>query len=339
MITDSKSTLFVSLQGLGNSIIHWPIIEWLNARGDFSLALWNNGSSKFYREFGYNVIDIKSKRDILFKLGFKKFKSILTPCPSWKRECLSSAILRAPSKKSLIHSDYKLSKIMPKSNIVNVDPNRHDLINTVEQFHSLGVTLDGIMVVKKNLKEKYFDKKLSEEVYIVFHPTASTEVKFYDLNFWVSLGEYYIKNNIEVYIISGPSRIEEKFCEELITKLKKVTYYKNAKFEKVCTVIANANYFVGLDSAMMHLAANFDIKLVGLWSFANYNRMYPLGKMSNIYLPQESVENKDYSYPAKKLGCLKRAQSADVVNILSGVKDPDFKVFSIPEYGIGCYIY
>lgn len=335
----SKSTLFVSLQGLGNSIIHWPIVEWLNNHGELSVALWNNGSSKFYSEFGYKTIDIKSKRDIFFKLGFKKFESILTPCPSWKRECLSSALLRAPNKKSLIHSDFKLSKIMPQKNIVNVDPNRHDLINTVEEFQSLGITLDEVMEVKKNLKSKFFDKKLSEENYIVFHPTASTEVKFYDLNFWVSLGEHYIKNNIEVYIISGSSKIEEKFCEELVSKLKKFTYYKNAKFEKVCTVIANANYFVGLDSAMMHLAANFDIKLVGLWSFANYNRMYPLGKYSNIYLPKESVENKDYSYPVKRLNCLKRAQFLDVVNILKESKPSDFKLSSIPGYGIECYIY
>lgn len=218
----STTTLFPTLQGLGNSIIQWPVIESLKEKTDLTLAVMNNGSSKFYNELGYDVVEINSRKDIILKLGLKKYDTLFTPCPTWKRECLASLVTLSNKKFLNIHRNKKYSSLLPTESVNLANPEKHDIENTVNSLGAFSLTKDDIVRAKEKIKERFRDKISSGEKYVVMHPTASTEFKFYPKKFWVDLAAGFSEQGYSITVISGPSKLEADFCIDLVNSIPKV---------------------------------------------------------------------------------------------------------------------
>ncbi|MGE0207494.1 MAG: glycosyltransferase family 9 protein, partial [Candidatus Babeliales bacterium] len=261
----------------------------------------------------------------------------LTPCPSWKRECLASLVTLSNKKTLNIHSDKRYSILLPSQNINVSDPFTHDIENTTESLKQYDLTLENINIAKKAIKKKYLNPALQNEKYVIFHPTASSEYKFYSKEFWIDLASKFSQLGYGVYIVSGPVKKEQDFCLQILEKIPTATYLKNAEFSKLCRLIRNANYFIGLDSSIMHLAATLDCQLVALWSFANFRRIYPYGMNAKIYLPEEVLKAKEFKYPKKELKELKRANAQDIIQIIQNDMKSSLQLVSKLVGPIHCY--
>ena len=320
----THESLFATLQGLGNSIIQWPVIEFLKTKKKITVAAMNNGSAKFYKEFGHKVIPINSRKEIISKLVFKRFESVQTPCPSWRRECLVHLLTRSSNKSSIVHKNKKYSLFFKNKNHSNVKNNVHDLENTINTLFQNESEKREFYKFRNGLKLKFNDEVLKNKKYTVLHPTASTQNKFYPKIFWKELIQIALDNDHEVYIVGGGRSSEKSFCNDLISYFPQIHYFENRDFKFLAKIICNANYFIGLDSSICHFAAHFDISLTVLWSFANFKRIYPYGNNSKVYIPKEVISNTNYQYPKNELPYLKRARAQSVFSILQGQKKESF---------------
>jgi ADP-heptose:LPS heptosyltransferase len=288
---------------------------------------------------GYQVIEVKSRIDILLKLGMKKFDHFYSPCPLWKRECLAGMVTRTTRKKLCIPTDNNYAKLFDKESVYNSSPQTHDLENSLNSVSDIGFSREDFLAAKEEIKKKFIRSDDNKKPYVVFHPTASSPYKFYPLEFWASIGKDFIEQGHKLYIISGKNEIEEAFCVKLLKMLPSVTYLKNSSFMELCELIANCNYFIGLDSSIMHLAANFDVPIIGLWSFANYRRIHPYGQHAKVYLPSEVLKSTSFQYPKKDLPYLKRADAKKLTDIIMDKVKPSFEIDRLMGKNVQCYLF
>ena len=299
----------------------------------------NNGSSKFYRELGYEVIEISSRKDIILKLALKKFDSVVSPCPSWKRECIASMVTTSKNKTVTIHNNIKYRSLLPSGHAASADPKIHDIENTLTSLKDYDLSLEDFLTAKESLKTRFYDQNLQNEKYVVLHPTASTKYKYYPQKFWIELAASFSNQGYNVYVLSGSQKTEIDFCLDIVKEIPQVIYLKSANFLKLCSIIRNANYFVGLDSSILHLAATFDCDLVGLWSFADYRRIFPFGSKAKIYLPEEVMKATSFKYPKNELQWMNRARAQDIMKIFKNEISSTFEIASLSISPVWCYKY
>jgi ADP-heptose:LPS heptosyltransferase len=309
--TDDLSLIF--LQGLGNSIINFPIYYQLASKFPTQVVVFNNGSAKFYREFGARVIQIDQVSDLL-NLRTEKSGKAATLYPNWKRELLGLSCIRAKEKYHFPSGTW-LAPAFPGRKLPAIST-RHDIENGSELCKALGVEFDRRLDLSAELGLRPTPAK-----YVVIHPTASTPFKYYPINFWHKLIRYLESQFGTVHIISGRAPAEMQFCEAI--KNSKCLHHAGMGFKELAQLLAGSELFIGLDSSMMHLASMFRRRVVALWTFADFRRIYPYTSDANIYIPKEVLSLKRFDYPVEELSWIKRANPEEFIQILEGRRTPD----------------
>ncbi len=319
-----------SMQGLGNCIIPLPILLKLKEHFDVDLYVMNPASYKFYTSFnelGINIKKLNSVKDIL-SLSTPKYDLAFSFYPNWRREICS--LYKTKSKKKYIFNDpqFTLTKLN-RFNKINIEE-CHDIENSVQILEQLGIPFDETdfkdVISKLNVK-KYCKREL-----VVLHPTASMSEKYYPHSFWNKIIQKFLDEKKEICLISNSKVQEVQFCRELMDKFDNATsiyYLCEPSFPEIIKHLHEASIFIGLDSSVMHLAAMLDVKLIALWSFAEFRKIYPYGNNSSVYIPKETVtlEKQRYAKRTKiKTEWKKRARGDDIIKIIDSKMNKSFTI-------------
>lgn len=321
----------IFLQGLGNSIVNFPVYYQLAKKYNVQVITYNNGSSDFFRAMGADTIGCSGKMDILTKSLKCRTHLALSLYPNWKRELLSLKAIRANEKYHFSSKPW-LTPLFTGEMLPSL-PRRHDIENNFEVFTRFGLTYDKKLDYASELKLV----SSANGKYAVVHPTASTQYKYYPAAFWQPIIQNLQERYEKVHIISGRGATELEFCQKI--KSDKCEYHAGMGFKELSALIANCQFFAGLDSSMMHLAAFFNKPVLSLWSFADFHRVYPYTPDAMIYLPREVIHSKNFIYPDEELFWIKRANPQKVLDIISDKAEPEIIKRDLSGHRLRIFIY
>ncbi|WPU65845.1 glycosyltransferase family 9 protein [Peredibacter starrii] len=323
-----KLTL-IFLQGLGNSILNFPIYYSLIQKYDVEILTYKNGSSDFYRELGAKVTEVASLKDLLVKSYRNKSDIVITLYPNWRRELV--AINLADGLRKYHFKIPKLSQYFI-GRCLEVDHEIHDVENNLRILRVLGLKASPYRDYLVSKTKSSFTGK-----YIVLHPTASTMNKYYPLDFWQELVDRLSLKFDRIFILCGHKEEEKNFCGQIVGE--KVELKIGLKFNELFSLINGTEFFIGLDSSMMHLAALFDKKIYALWSFADMRRIYPYSSDVSIIAPVEVLETNDFKYPKSELPWLKRMSGGEMLKIIEGKSQPNKRKTDLNNNDVKIYVY
>jgi ADP-heptose:LPS heptosyltransferase len=158
------------------------------------------------------------------------------------------------------------------------------------------------------------------------HPTASNPVKYYPLHFWNELLDSCMKDFDQIQIFCGSGQAEIGFCKEIKGKRSGISIHAGLEFGKLAEALGATSFFIGSDSSLMHLAAMMGKRVLGLWSFANFNVIFPYGDQVQILVPTETLTSKKHEYPGRPPAYLLRAQASQALKIIHDSAEPNFKI-------------
>ncbi len=334
---------FYSLQGLGNSIINFPVLNQLRRHHEVQTIAFRNGSSAFFRAFHPNVVEVKTNVE-LFKAARKAKTDASFSCyPTWRREFWSAFFSRSKNKYLLRppetnwHNGLLKYTGRPNADVHHIE-NNFALLRGVPGFEHLDpeATFDLRVAFKLTATEK--------SRVLGIHPTASSIVKYYSFDFWtellISIGEDFE----QIWIFCGGSPTETSYCEKLLAGLPqdlraKAVLHQNRPFGELVNLLNSTTYFIGTDSALMHLAAFLDKPLLGLWSFANYRVIYPYGRGASLYVPKETLTSHNFEYSKEPQPYLRRASARTVSRIYRGEQAADFTIPTLWKGNVKAYVY
>jgi ADP-heptose:LPS heptosyltransferase len=319
-----KSINIYTLQGLGNSINLVPFILNLYPNFQINLHLMENGSCDFYRDLdlNINVIPYKNLKDILNPF-YRAPKSdyAISVCPNWRREIFS--LWKDPSDtKICFKTNDKYTQLNPFQKIIQ-NYKKHDFENNIKFFSHLNIKYKEI-----DFLSLIFPEVIVKDKTISIHPTASTEQKFYPKKMWVDICTKYTELGYFVNIFSSDKKLEVDFCNSISENLpaSNYKYFCNENFKLISRLIASSEIFIGLDSSLGHLAAILNTKVLSLWSFADYQRIYPYGKDVNVYLPHKIHETQKFEFqndlPQKLMG----VEGSNLLSIINNETEPSFHI-------------
>lgn len=330
VIEAEKTVLFLSLQGLGNSILNDPIVRVLQKNNwRVAIAAFANGSSRYFRDMGFDVIEFSDWRQ-LRGIRKQRYELIFSPFPSWRRELLALISARAAHRAFLFASPYQALNLFSSEG--KLVPGIHDLEQNFRLLQSMEIHVDAADLTLKQKPSTSVGK-------IALHPTASTPAKYYPLQFWRNLLAKLSDSFKEIDVFSGPDQDENEFCSAILKNFSPARFHHHSglDFLTLTKKINEADCFIGTDSALMHLAALLDKNVIALWSFADYRRIYPYGNHAKVYLPKEAKEAKSFAYPSATPIYLARAKADDIMAILSNQMKPNWMIH--PTYKDAVRIY
>lgn len=147
---------------------------------------------------------------------------------------------------------------------------------------------DSIAYFKEFQTENSFGK------YIVINISASQKRKMWDKDKWVELINLMNQNSklksFNFVISSAPSELTE--LNYIIQNTRKILHYKSRNLLDVVSLIKNSDLLITPDTALVHIAAAYNIKLIGL--FANnplfYSMFHPLSDCYEAVMTPEGSE-------------------------------------------------
>lgn len=124
---------------------------------------------------------------------------------------------------------------------------------------------------------KDFLKNSDCNSYILINISASNSNKMWLKDRWISFIEYLIKNNYinknnKLIICSAPN--EKKEAEEILNEIisknhniqKEVIYFNSRSINDIFSIVSKSKLLISPDTSLVHIAAAFDVSIVGLYS-------------------------------------------------------------------------
>ena len=324
------SMLFYSLEGLGDSILNVPILARLRDKFEVQVVAFNNGTTAFYRSFHDRVTGINSRKELLLKAFTLSSEHTYICYPVWKKEMAVALLSRAKRRYFLRPPLPILAECLWSSRPVG-DENKHQLENNFNLLQSVIGECPFDVDVKTILQLP----PASPDRVLAVHPTASTPVKHYPLAFWVQLLNSVAADFNRVQIFCGANPLEGDFCKAIVQGLTPrnaaiTQINQGLAFKELATRLLEAEFFIGHDSSLMHLAVILKKPVVALWSFGDYRLSYPYTNGASVYIPRETVGASRFEYPKTPPEFLQRARAADVVTFMRRQRRPDFEI--TPKY-------
>lgn len=344
MMHEPQSCAFFSLQGLGNSILNFPILNILRQKHHVQVVCYHNGSSTFFKAFHNNVTGVSKSLELLQIARRLNVSESFATYPTWKREISSTLIVRADQK--FIMRPLRNAGAWRKIGRYSAEPEstKHDLENNIALLRKVPGSPADNWEKALNIRTALNlpEKKSGRSKILAVHPTASSVVKFYPLKFWTELLSALQENYEQILLFCGSQKLELQFCQAIVNSLgtDSKTQFKicsNFSFDLVAQLIDSADNFIGSDSALMHLSALLDKPTVGLWSFANFRAIYPYGNHAKVYIPTETLAAKTYEYPAQKPAYLKRASALRIAEIVKSNPKPTYEIQPLYKNAVSFY--
>jgi heptosyltransferase-1 len=109
---------------------------------------------------------------------------------------------------------------------------------------------------------------------VLLHATARDEKQWPEAH-WIALG--HALNGDTKLVLPWGSDLERARSERIAARLQNATVPERAPLDQVAKLIAGAQYVVGVDTGLMHLAAAFGVPLVAIFTGSNPRLTGPVG--------------------------------------------------------------
>ncbi|WP_461784785.1 glycosyltransferase family 9 protein [Prosthecobacter sp.] len=150
--------------------------------------------------------------------------------------------------------------------------------NNVSDFIDLGRTTPGPLIFQKEKAVRPALELPPPPPWVVIHPGTRWKRKQWDENHWIELGKLIISHGIQVVVSVGPDPEEIGLGDRLVKALGSGSLSTGGKltWPNLAWLLCHAAFFVGVDTAAMHLAAAMGCPTVALFGpDSNANNWHP----------------------------------------------------------------
>jgi ADP-heptose:LPS heptosyltransferase len=321
--------LFFTLEGLGDSILNFPIFQRLKRDFQLEVVGFNNGTSQFYASFHQPVRAVQSKAELLRVASSLRADEAFFCYPIWKKE-MATVLLSRVKHKRLLRPTTGLGARLLSKNYLPSEPSGHQIDNNFKLLEQIFGDLSWDF-------DPYAAFALPAPVRarrsLAVHPTASSVTKQYPLRFWQELLALLSADFEELQIYCGANDQEAHFCRSLIDSLHSAARNQaklnvGLDFHRLLTSLSQADLFIGNDSSLMHMCAILDRPLVALWSFGDFRLSYPYANQAVVYMPHETFAAQQFEYPKAVPAFMARASAEQVARIARGANGAPDQMFT-----------
>jgi heptosyltransferase-3 len=348
----TATILICSIRLIGDVILTTPLIDLLHrhypeASIDLLIAA---GSGSFLRQDPRirNVIEVKSRQigvkneestATFLKQIFRKYDLAINMNAS-DRGNIATALAGYRERigfyedKGALGSFWKrllLSKALP------YDTECHTARVCEMVAGSLGITVDRLKVSiywneeDKRVVQRALQEGQQTKPYIVMHPFARWDYKYWPLENFVRLNDQLFETfGLRCVWTSSPSPDELVLLEKYagLCRHKPVTIPGSLSLNQITCLIADSALYIGLDTAISHLAASTSVPMIALYGPTLTRRWFPWNnegpidqfagcernrlRNGQIILLQESCINENCIRPDCQNQCLPRIRPEQV---------------------------
>jgi heptosyltransferase-1 len=118
-------------------------------------------------------------------------------------------------------------------------------------------------------------KTPGERYAVLLHATARRDKEWPEAN-WIALGNTLARNGIDVVLPWG-TPVERRRSERIAASVPRARVAERAPLDEVARLIAGAQFVVGVDTGLMHLAAALGVPLVAIFAGSDPSLTGPVG--------------------------------------------------------------
>lgn len=272
--------LIIKMRNIGDTLLMTSLIKNLKLNTDAKIDVLVNEESKSMLTFNPNVNEIiVYPRKAIKSSKFKVLKEIKFLFRIIKRKYDIIINLTEGDRGAIISllSNSKTLGYLPKNKFLRfLKP--YDLYKeNFERMHAVERDLSFL----KMLNFKVFEKKLEifdnnlkinlPENYVLIHPVAKWKFKYWERDRFAKVVDYIKSKNYEVILTSSPDEYEKDYLKDIynICEQKPILYSGKFTLEEMKTVVKNAKLFIGVDTAIMHMASAYDVPIVALFGHSD----------------------------------------------------------------------
>ncbi len=252
-----KALVFFSA-GVGDSILLVPLVNELKKNNFLVTGLFTssyNCESIFENTYLFDNIEIKKNKLslILFSiLNFRKFDAVFLNHFSYSKSHLTLSIFIGKhiytnyKEFSSLQSSHSIHFIEPKNNIHDALQNVF-LFNSKASMHDLDFEID----YKPQLKNKF---NLPSNFIVIQVSSANNKAPYknWPINHWVQLFNYL--SNTTIVLLGDYSEMHINTIIDKTNYPNVISLIGKTNLSDAMDIIYNSNYYIGLDSGLMHMA-------------------------------------------------------------------------------------
>lgn len=285
--------LFISCQGIGNTILCLPIIQSFKEKGySCDWIVSDNGSSEIVKIFGladqiYEWQERKNHFQNLVAIGAalknKTYEKAYALVPSGRRENLILRMAHAQSKGGwrTKHFIRLLSSLDPKQPLW--DEGIHDLeSNQMLTRVTSGEIEKAIQSIRWDIEKRFPQsrKKGAGPLSVGCQPfTKEISKSWTESQYQYFFNELSQRAPIQLRIFG--SKNDERRTKELEKNIKiKIDWFIDKKWEEILPALKEADVFIGIDSCLAHLAGLMGIPACVFYGFTSPTRTGVVGEQT-----------------------------------------------------------
>ena len=211
-----------------------------------------------------------------------------------------------------------------------------------ERIHAVERDLSFLKMLNFKIFEKkleIFDNNLKIDLpknYVLIHPVAKWKFKYWERDRFAKVVDYIKSKNYEVILTSSSDEYERKYLNDIYSLCEKKPLLYPGKFtlEEMKIVVKNAKLFVGVDTAIMHMASAYDVPIVALFGYSDadiwgpwenslenscFNNEDKIQKYGKHYLIKGKGEKIFFEKGEKKSEAMLDIKTDDVIKVLKSI--------------------
>lgn len=284
--------LFISCQGIGNTVLCFPIFEHFRNQGAVcDCIVSGKGTAKLVQEFGlaHDILEWNESENI-FKnlmrlhvlLRRRKYKAVYALSPAGRRE--NSLIRLAKAEKKYgwrgRHFFRQFGLLDPGAPVW--DENKHDLESNRLLCGLSKNEIDEAIKSIRNRMAKGMIRQESKALRVALQPfTQEAEKSWNETEYRSFFRKLEEKGSFEFYFLGGE---QDKARLNAITQdiRSKSSFFIGSPWNEILNALGEVDLFVGVDSCIAHIAGLLNIPTLVLYGFTDPARTGALGERTII---------------------------------------------------------
>jgi len=341
--TSFKKILIIATRQIGDTLITTPLIErayeiWPDAKIDF-LGFNNSVGILDGNPYLHNIIGTSKKPrlkeyiQLLCKLFFQYDLAIITQ-PSDRAYLYG--LLSATHRVGVCHEgkeDHGWKKWMTQHQVPIDYFSQHvvtEKLKLLDPFIQKTQVIHEVNICPPRFESLPVELQDISHQYVVIHPSPLNDYKCWPIDSWVQIIEYFSQQEIMVVISGGPDQKDQILAEKILAKLSPhaaqiiLNMTGQLSFGELANVLHHAKAYIGVDTAITHLAAACEVPTIALFGATpptnfgpwpngfSQEQPYTLRALSQTVGNITILQGPGECVPCRKAGCDDTANSRSI---------------------------